>query len=395
MKQAVADVRSTTKVITANAAAAWGAFLARPHVVAAYPITPQTTIIETLADLTSQTPDRCRFITVESEHSALSACAGASYAGCRVFTATSAQGLLLMHEIIHWAGGGRLPIVMVNVNRAIAPGWSIWTDQNDSLSQRDTGWMQVYCQSAQEVLDTVVTGFRVAEKVNIPVMVVLDAFVLSHTAEAVEIPAQSVVDEFLPPREPAFELNVDKPAAFGGLVSPEYYQEVRQKLHEEMMSAISVWGTYTDEWAEKTGRKVHMVEPYRCRDAELILVTSATPAVTARVVIDEYRERGEKVGLLALRLFRPFPGQLIRKVLEGVPKVAVMDRNCSYGHHGIWFEELKSSLFTVNEKKRPTIFGYIAGLGGRDITTETIRSIIERTRRRKKPEPETVWIKDL
>ena len=186
----VAEVQTMTQVITANAAAAWGAYLARPHVVAAYPITPQTTIIETLADLTSQAPGRSRFITVESEHSALSACAGASYTGARVFTATSSQGLLLMHEIIHWAGGGRLPIVMVNVNRAIAPGWSIWTDQNDSLSQRDTGWMQIYCTSAQEVLDAVILAFRVAETVHIPVMVILDAFVLSHTAEAVEIPAQ-------------------------------------------------------------------------------------------------------------------------------------------------------------------------------------------------------------
>jgi pyruvate/2-oxoacid:ferredoxin oxidoreductase alpha subunit len=395
MKEAVADVQSMTKVITANAAAAWGAFLARPHVVAAYPITPQTTIIETLAELTSQTPGRCRFITVESEHSALSACAGASYAGARVFTATSSQGLLLMHEIIHWAAGGRLPIVMVNVNRALAPGWSIFTDQNDSLSQRDTGWMQVYCQSAQEVLDAVVIGFRVAETVQIPVMIVLDAFVLSHTAEAVEIPTQDSIDEFLPPREPVYELNVNKPAAFGGLLSPEYYQEVRQKLHEDMLSAIPTWETYSEEWAAKTGRKIEMVQPYRCKDAEIILITSGTPSMTAQVVIDEYRERGQKIGLLALRLFRPFPGEQIRKILAGVPKVAVMDRNCSYGHHGIWFQELKSSLYNMPEKKRPTIFGHIAGLGGRDITVETIRSIIERTRRRKNSAPETVWVRDL
>jgi pyruvate/2-oxoacid:ferredoxin oxidoreductase alpha subunit len=390
----VAEVQTMTKVITANAAAAWGAYLARPHVVAAYPITPQTTIIETLADLTSQAPGRCRFITVESEHSALSACAGASYTGARVFTATSSQGLLLMHEIIHWAGGGRLPIVMVNVNRAVAPGWSIWTDQNDSLSQRDTGWMQVYCQSAQEVLDAVILGFRVAETVQIPVMVVLDAFVLSHTSEAVEIPAQELVDGFLPPREPAFELNVQKPAAIGGLLTPNYYQEIRQRLHDEMMSAIPVWEGYTDEWAQKTGRKLKMVEPYRCNDAELILITSGTPSMTAQVVIDEYRDRGEKVGLLALRLFRPFPKDQLREMLGGVPKVAVMDRNCSYGHHGIWFQELKSSLFTMSEKKRPEIFGYIAGLGGRDITDKTIRSVIEQTRQRKLPEPETIWVRD-
>jgi pyruvate/2-oxoacid:ferredoxin oxidoreductase alpha subunit len=390
----VAEVQTTTKVITANAAAAWGAYLSRPHVVAAYPITPQTTIIETLADLTSRAPGRCRFITVESEHSALSACAGASYTGARVFTATSSQGLLLMHEIIHWAGGGRLPIVMVNVNRSVAPGWSIWTDQNDSMSQRDTGWMQVYCQSAQEVLDAVILGFRVAETVQVPIMVVLDAFVLSHTSEAVEIPSQKLVDGFLPPREPKFELNVKKPAAIGGLLPPTYYQEVRQRLHEEMLSAVPIWESTTDEWAEKTGRKLKMVEPYRCEDAELILITSATPSMTAQVVIDEYRDRGEKVGLLALRLFRPFPKDTLREVLAGVPKVGVIDRNCSYGHHGVWFQELKSSLFTMSEKNRPQIFGYIAGLGGRDITDKTIRSVIEQTRQRKTPEPETVWVRD-
>lgn len=389
----VAAIETMTQVITANAAAAWGAFLARPQVVAAYPITPQTTIIETLADLTSQVPGRTRFITVESEHSALSACAGASYAGSRVFTATSSQGLLLMHEIIHWAGGGRLPIVMVNVNRSVAPGWSIWTDQNDSLSQRDTGWMQLYCTSAQEVLDTVILAFRVAETVQIPVMVILDAFVLSHTAEAVEIPAQALVDKFLPSREPAFSLDVNKPAAIGGLLSPEYYQEVRQRLHEEMISAIPFFETYTKEWAQETGRRVNFVDPYCCDDAEVILVTSGTPSVTAQIVIDEYRKRGDKVGLLALRMFRPFPKEQVRKILSGVPKVAVMDRNCSYGHHGIWFQELKSSLYTMPDKERPNIYGYVAGLGGRDITEKTIRHTIEETRARRIPEPETVWVR--
>jgi pyruvate/2-oxoacid:ferredoxin oxidoreductase alpha subunit len=389
----VAEVQARTQVITANEAAAWGAYLARPHVVAAYPITPQTTIIETLADLTSQSPGRCKFITVESEHSALSACCGASYTGVRVFTATSSQGLLLMHEIIHWAAGGRLPVVMVNVNRAIAPGWTIWTDQNDSLSQRDTGWMQIYCTSAQECLDAVILAYRVAESVQVPVMVILDAFVLSHTAEAVEIPDQRLVDDFLPPRDPAFKLDVEEPAAFGGLLSPQYYQEMRQRLHEELVSAIPVWERFTDEWADKVGRKLELVEPYRCDDAEVVLLASGTPSVTARVAIDEYQKQGKKIGLLGMRLFRPFPTEQVRRILSGVPKVAVLDRDCSYGHHGIWFQELKSSLYTLTAKKRPNIYGYIAGLGGRDITVQTFRNIIDQTRYRKLPEPETVWIK--
>lgn len=390
----VAETQAMSQVVTANTAAAWGTFLARTQVVAAYPITPQTTIIETLADLLSQSPERCRFITVESEHSAMSACIGASNTGARVFTASSSQGLALMHELLHWAGGGRLPIVMVNVNRALAPGWNIWTDQNDSLSQRDTGWMQVYCRSAQEVLDSVIVAYRVAETVQIPVMVVLDAFFLSHTAEIVEIPAQSVVDEFLPPRKALYTLDTKHPAAIGGLVPPDYYQDMRQKLHEDMISATSQWEKFTDEWAEKVGRKLLMVDPYRCEDAELILVASGTPSVTAREVIDEYRRRGEKVGLLAMRLFRPFPTKQVRSVLRDVPKVAVLDRDCSYGHHGIWFQELKSALFGVSESPRPEVFDYITGLGGRDITLQTIRSIIDRTAERETAEPDTVWVRD-
>ncbi len=390
----IAETQAMTQVVSANTAAAWGTFLSRAQVVAAYPITPQTTIIETLADLLSQSPERCRFITVESEHSAMSACIGASHAGVRVFTASSSQGLALMHELLHWAGGGRLPVVMVNVNRALAPGWNIWTDQNDSLSQRDTGWMQVYCRSAQEVLDSVILAYRVAETVQIPVMVVLDAFFLSHTAEIVEIPAQSVVDEFLPPREALNTLDTNHPAAIGGLVHPDYYQEMRQKLHEDMLSANSLWEKFTDEWDEMVGRKFPLVDPYKCDDAELILVASGTPSVTARLVIDEYRLKGEKVGLLAMRLFRPFPTKQVRAALSKVPKVAVLDRDCSYGHHGIWFQELKSALFGVSEGPRPVMFDYIAGLGGRDITLQTIRSIIDRTAERETAEPDTVWVRD-
>ena len=386
-------VQTHTRVLTANQAAAWGAFLARPHVVAAYPITPQTTIIETLADLVAGDPERTRFINVESEHSALSACVGAAYVGARTFTATSAQGLLLMHEIIHWAAGARLPIVMVNVNRAVAPGWSIWTDQNDSLAQRDTGWMQVYCTSAQNVLDTVIMAYRVAETVQVPVMVVLDAFVLSHTAEPVEIPDQTMVDTFLPTRQPVFRIDVRRPAAFGGLLRPEHYQEMRQKLHAALFAAIDVWNDVVQAWHRLTGRWWPMVEPYRCEDAEVVLVTSATPSVTAEEVIDDYRARGERIGLLRLRLFRPFPIDPVRPLLRGVPKVAVLDRNCSYGHHGIWFQELKSALYALPDAERPRMYGYIAGLGGRDITPETIRRIIETTRKRATPDPETVWVR--
>lgn len=386
-------IREKARVITANEAAAWGAFLCRPQVIAAYPITPQTSIIETLADLVSQEPGRSRFITVESEHSALSACVGAAYAGARTFTATSSQGLLLMHEILHWTSGSRLPIVLVNVNRAPAPGWSIWTDQNDSLSQRDTGWMQIYLTNAQEVLDAVILAYKVAEQVQVPTMVVLDAFVLSHTAEAVEIPEQELVDQFLPPRVPQFFLDIEHPSAFGGLLSPEYYQEVRQKLHKSMLESITLWEKEGDAWSKLTGRSIPMVESYRCEDADLVLVASSTPSLTAEAVIDDFRAKGVKVGLLRLRLFRPFPTMDVRRILSGVSKVAVLDRDCSYGHHGIWFQEIKSALYSLPNEERPTLFGYIAGLGGRDITPHTLRSIIGNTLHTPTPEPETLWLK--
>ncbi len=382
----------TAKVLTANSAVGWGAYLSRPQVVAAYPITPQTSIIETLADLVSKQPERTRFINVESEHSALSACVGASFAGARAFTATSSQGLLLMHEILHWAAGARLPIVMANVNRAVAPGWSIWTDQNDSLSQRDTGWMQLYVTSAQEALDGIILAYRVSEQVQIPTMVVLDAFVLSHTAEGVAVPDQDTVDTFLPPRRPVFRTDVNNPSAFGGLLSPEHYQNVRKKLHTDMLDSYRIWQQANTEWKRLVGRSLEPVEAYRLDDADLVLVTSATPSVTAEEAIDGFRNRGIKAGLVRLRLFRPFPRDTLRNLLGGVRKVAVLDRNCSYGHHGIWFQEIKSALYDLPEEKRPQLWGYISGLGGRDITLNTLNTILDRTLCRQDKGLETEWI---
>ncbi|HHF43445.1 MAG TPA: pyruvate ferredoxin oxidoreductase, partial [Candidatus Aminicenantes bacterium] len=211
------------KVLMGNHALSYGAMLSRVQVIAAYPITPQTQVVELLSEMCAEKILDAQFIKVESEHSAMAACLGASLAGARTFTATSAQGLALMHELLHWASGGRLPVVLGNINRAMAPGWSIWTDQNDSLSQRDTGWMQFYCGSNQEVLDSVIQAFKVAEKLHIPAMIILDAFSLSHTYEIVDVPDQEKVDKFLPPFQPKFRLTPDEPHAFGGLTSPEHY----------------------------------------------------------------------------------------------------------------------------------------------------------------------------
>ena len=206
------------KVMIGNHAVSWGVLRSRVEVISAYPITPQTQIVEALSDMVADGSLPAQYIKVESEHSAMAACIGASIAGTRTFTATSAQGLALMHEMLHWAAGGRLPVVMANVNRAMAPGWTIWTDQNDSLSQRDTGWIQLYCETNQEVFDTTIQSFKLAEAVNLPVMVVLDAFFLSHTSEPVDVTEQEDVDRFLPQREATFKMDTSDPHAFGALV---------------------------------------------------------------------------------------------------------------------------------------------------------------------------------
>jgi len=377
------------KVITGNHAVSYGVKVSRAEVIAAYPITPQTQVVELLSEFCASGELKAKFIKVESEHSAMAACIGASAAGARAFTATSAQGLALMHELLHWAAGGRLPIVLADINRAMAPGWSVWTDQNDTLSQRDTGWMQVYCESNQEVLDSVIQGYKIAEKVSIPLMLVLDAFVLSHTSEPVDIPEQSKVDSYLPPYSPEIKIDIENPRAFGGLLSPDYYMEMRYILQRDMERAVQVIKEVDEEFYEIFGRKYGLTEAYKCDDAKVIIVVSSTITGTARTVIDEMRERGKKVGLLKIRFFRPFPFEDVKSVLLNAEKVAVIDRNISYGAGGIFFQEVKSALY--NEPKKPPIFGFITGLGGRDVTPEIIREIIEFTEKNEKPEENILW----
>ncbi len=377
------------KVISGNEAAAWAAARAKAEVICVYPITPQTTIIEEISTLAARGVFEPRILHVESEHSAMAGCIGGAITGARSFTATSSQGLALMHELLHWAAGARLPIVMVDVNRAMAPGWSIWTDQNDTLSQRDTGWMQYYCESNQEVFDTVLQAYRVAERVMLPAMVILDAFVLSHTSEAVQIEDGELVARYLPPYRPEVKLDPDKPCSFGALLRPNHYQAVRKKLQESMDDAIDVARRADEEWRALTGRGYGIVERYRCEDAETLFVASATVASTARVVIDECRAEGRKVGLVKMRLFRPFPYEEVRRALAPAKKVAIFDRNLSYGHHGIFAQEIKSALYSAGG---PKIFCYAGGLGGKEIGPEAIREMIEETLSRPAPKEEWAWI---
>jgi len=380
-----------TLVIEGTHAASHAVKLAAVQVIAAYPITPQTGVVEELSEFVSRRELDAKFIKVESEHSAMACCIGASMAGARTFTATSSQGLALMHELLHWAAGGRLPIVMVNVNRAMAPPWSIYVDHNDSLSQRDTGWLQFYAESNQEVLDTVLQAYKIAEAVLLPIMINLDAFVLSHTSEPVAIPKRELVDDFLPRREAQFRIDPDNPRAYGALIGPDAYMEMRYKLFQAMEDSRAVIRTVDSEYAEKFGRSYGgLVEEYCTEGAEVILLTSATAVSTARIAVDELRGLGFPVGLVKLRTFRPFPIDEIRSVAQRVGKIGVLDRNVSFGATGMIYQETKAVLYNATIK--PKVFGFIAGLGGRDITTETIKEIFSFVMNHDAPDTETIWI---
>jgi pyruvate/2-oxoacid:ferredoxin oxidoreductase alpha subunit len=366
---------SKRKVIMGNHAVSYGVKLARVQVISAYPITPQTQVVEMLSEMCANGELAAKFLKVESEHSALAAIIGAATLGVRTFTATSAQGLALMHELIHWSAGSRLPLVMADVNRAMAPGWSIWPDQLDALSQRDTGWLQIYCESNQEILDLTILAYRLAEVISMPVMIVYDAFVLSHTSEPVEIPDQSQVDAFLPAIDFRSKLDLKTPAAFGGLTSPEYYFEFRYMMQQAHRKALSLMDEIGAEYSEHFGRTYRVLETIDCDDAELILVTVGASTSTTRVVVRERRARGEKIGIVKLRLFRPFPVDAIRQVLTKAKRVAVIDRNLSVGCGGIFAQEIRAALYDLSD--RPTILGYVVGLGGRDITVELINQLID------------------
>ncbi len=380
---------ATERLLTGNEAVAWAVARAGAQVVSAYPITPQTTIIECIAQLVQKEICRAEFVPVESEHSALAACIGAAHAGARTFTATSGQGLALMHELMHWAAGARLPIVLADVNRAMAPGWNIWSDQNDSLSQRDTGWIQLYCEDGQEVMDTVLQAFALAPRLSLPVMVVLDAFFLSHTAEAVSVPDEEEVRDLVPPWEAPWRIDLDRPAALGSLVPSAEYSEMRRQLAEAHLRALGAIEDLAATWRERFGRGIGLLEGHACDDAEDVLVASGTAASTARAVVDAMRARGRAVGLVKVRAFRPFPVEALRKALRTARRVTVLDRNCSYGASGIFFQEVRAALYGL--PGAPPVHGFIAGMGGRDVTPTTIEAALGRAAV-ERPRPESTWL---
>ncbi len=377
------------EVLEGSQAVAEAVRLARVKVVSAYPITPQTHIVEELAKFVADGSMDGRFICVESEHSAMASVIASAAGGVRSFTASSSHGLAFMHEMLHWASAARLPVVMAEVNRALGPGWNLWMDQTDSLAQRDTGWIQLYCADGQEALDSTLMAYRLAEIVNLPVMIVLDAFFLSHTYEPVDVPSREEADGFLPPFAPKFRMDTADPYSLFGVAPPNVYMEMRRSIHAAMEKAPEVYDRIEDEFFTAFGRRYGQAEGYRCEDADVILVMAGTAAGTARVAVDELRLAGEKAGLLRIRMFRPFPAQAFRKALGGAKKVAVLDRNCSFGAGGIFAQELKAALYGGNA---PPVYSYITGMGGRDVTVDTIKTVYSLTRDTAAPASESVWL---
>ncbi len=381
---------------TANHIAGYAAKAARVKVVAAYPITPQTTVVEKIADFVENGEMDTEYIRVESEHSAMVACMGAAVTGVRTFTATSSHGLALMHEALHWASGSRIPIVMAVVNRAMGAPWSIWSDFSDSLSQRDTGWLQFYCADNQEVFDTIIQAYKICEdsRVFLPAMVCLEGFILSHTYSPVKIPDQERIDDFLPPYNSGWSLDVNRPYSHANLVSPDWYMEFRYMIQEAMERAKRLIPEIDKEYGERFGFMYGgLVQRYKCEDADLIVLTMGTMAGDARIAVDRMRKEGLKVGMARVRVYRPFPSEEIAELMKKAHMVVTIDRHISFGMEGFLAAETKSSLFS--QKNPPMVASFIAGLGGRDVTVEVIERIVKKSlkwMRAGKLEKQTEWV---
>lgn len=362
------------RFVTGNHAVAEAVRLCRAQFVAAYPITPQTPIYEKLSDWEAADELGGVMMRMESEHSAMAACVSASLTGVRTFTATSSQGLALMHEMLHFASGSRAPVVMACVNRTLAIPWAFWSDQTDTLSQRDTGWIQIYCEDNQESLDSIVQAYRIAETMLLPCMVVLEANFISHFMEPVEVPSQEQVDSFVPAVNIPRRFDVDNPGFVAGVVSQTQYRDFRRLTQEAMEATLSTIEDVDNQFLEQFGRGYGLTDSMDIDDAELVLVTTATITSTARIAIADLRKRGYRVSLLKIRVFRPFPTARIRDSLDDVPKIAVIDRNISLGREGIFCSELKAAM--ANSPRRHSIQGYLAGIGGTDVTPDLIEKIV-------------------
>ncbi|HXX55265.1 MAG TPA: transketolase C-terminal domain-containing protein [Methanoregula sp.] len=355
------------KIATGNKAVAEAVKQAAPEVIAAYPITPQTEIVEQIAEFVTSGELRSRYIPVESEHSAMAACIGASITGVRTFTATSSHGLLYMHEMTNWAAGARLPIVMANVNRALGPGWNIWAEHTDALQERDTGWLQVYVSTVQEAYDATLMAFRIAEHedVLLPVMVNLDGFTLSHIMQPLDTVEPG---DFIPALRLPHAIDPENPAGYGGLTGPEQHFRFRWEIERSMRDSVKVIRDTEEDFARRFGRKYGFTEDYRCEGAEVVLVAMGTLGKEAEVAIDTLRSEGVKAGSVRVRWLRPFPA------LDFKGKdVVVIDRDYSFGFGGILAHEIRA-------KCGIPVFSVIAGLGGQEVTYEDIADFVRKRR---------------
>jgi pyruvate ferredoxin oxidoreductase alpha subunit len=370
----------TTRVgIEVSIAIADAVKLANADVVAAYPITPQTHIVEHLAELVADGELDAEYIPVESEHSAMSACVGSAAVGARTFTATAGQGLELMHEVLYIPSSMRLPLVMTVANRALSAPLSVWCDHSDMMAVRDVGWIQIVVENGQEAVDNVICAFRMAEdrRVLLPVMVHLDGFNLSHVIEPVSFPEQAEVDKFLPPIKYPLPLNPDRPVTMGDFAPPIIYTETKWaqevNLRESKEVVIEVW----NEYGKAFGRPYRPVEQHRTEGAKVILLTMGGVSETASVAVDELRNEGQSVGQLRLRLWRPFPFEEFRAAVADCDILIVLDRAISFGGPGgAVASEVKAALY--NQAKRPKVVSFVAGLGGRDITVSGFKEIVNR-----------------
>jgi pyruvate ferredoxin oxidoreductase alpha subunit len=384
------------QVIKGNMATALGAKLSRVEVIPAYPITPSTLFPEKISEYIADGELDAQFILVESEHSAMSACIGASATGARTCTATASQGLALMHEMLFIASGMRLPIVMAIGNRALSAPINIWCDHQDTISERDTGWMQFYAEKNQEAMDLMIMAFKIGENksVLLPGMVGLDAFVLTHTMEGVDVPDQKEVDEFLPKYNSPYScLDPAKPITIGSFGTPDYYMEFKYAQELAMIEADKMIDQVFEEFKNKFGREYKKITGYKTDDAEIIILTLGSMSGTARAAVDKMREGGKKVGVAKLTVLRPFPTKEMMALTQNAKVLAVAERDISLGFGGAVFSDIAGSY--INESKKPMVLDYIIGLGGRDVTIKDYEEIVSKSEKALaagKPEKQPEWI---
>jgi len=362
---------------TGNEAMAEAMRQINPDVVAAYPITPATEVVQIFSSFVADGLVDTEYIAAESEHSAMSACIGACAAGARTMTSTAAQGLALMWEMLYIASGLRLPIVLAEVNRALSSPINIHCDHSDTMGARDSGWIQIYCENAQEAYDSLIQAVRIAEEALLPVMVTTDGFIISHGMESMEVLEDNEVKEFIGEYKPKYTLlDVDNPITMGAIDFTDYYFEHKRQTIEAMRLSKDIIAKIGSEFGTKFGRYYGFFEEYKLNDADIGILVLGSTAGTSKVVIDELRREGIKAGMLKLRIFRPFPAQEIAQLLHKLPCLAVMDRCDSLnGQGGPVFTEVRSALYEFDSK--PKMINYIYGVGGRDVSIDMIRSVYE------------------